>query len=112
MALFAVSRGSIAAVCLDMAVAGLGVGTAFAGLPALVVSTVPRTETGSAMSLNQVLRYVGFSLGSAATATVLEAATPAGSSVPAAGGYTVIAAIGCGAALLMALLTWLLPTRD
>jgi MFS family permease len=112
MVLFAVSRGSIAAVCLDMAVAGLGVGTAFAGLPALVVSTVPHTETGSAMSLNQVLRYVGFSLGSAATATVLEAATPAGSSVPAAGGYTVIAAIGCTAALLMALLTWLLPARD
>jgi MFS family permease len=111
MVLFAVSRGSVAAVCVDMAVAGLGVGTAFAGLPALVVAAVPRTETGSAMSLNQVLRYVGFAVGSATTATVLEAATPRGAAVPAAGGYTVIAAIGCGAALLMALLTWLIPAR-
>jgi hypothetical protein len=58
-----------------------------------------------------VLRYVGFSIGSATTATVLEAATPAGASVPAAGGYTVIAAIGFGACVLMALLTWLLPAR-
>jgi MFS family permease len=112
MVLFAVSRGNVAAVCVDMAVAGLGVGTAFAGLPALVVAAVPRTETGSAMSLNQVMRYVGFSIGSATAATVLEAATPAGASLPAAGGYTVIAAIGFGACLLMALLTWLLPARS
>ena len=112
MVLFAVSRGSIAAVCVDMAVAGLGVGTAFAGLPALVIAAVPRGETGSAMSLNQVVRYVGFSIGSATAATVLEAATPAGAAVPAAGGYTVIAAIGFCACVLMALLTWLLPARD
>ena len=43
-----------------MAVAGLGVGTVFAALPGLIVSAVPAGETGSAMSLNQVLRYVGF----------------------------------------------------
>jgi len=61
-----------------MAVAGLGVGTVFAALPALIVSAVPAREMGSAMSLNQVLRYVGFALGSALGATVLEAATPRG----------------------------------
>ena len=39
------------------------------------------------MSLNQVLRYIGFAIGSALTATVLAAATPAGAPAPAAGGY-------------------------
>jgi MFS family permease len=112
MVLFAVFRADVAEVCVVMAVAGLGVGTAFAGLPALVVAAVPREETSSAMSLNQVLRYIGFSIGSATTATVLEAATPAGSAVPVASGYTLIAAIGCGASVLMALLTWFLPSRD
>jgi MFS family permease len=111
MLLFAFFRDGVAEVCVDMAVAGLGVGTAFAGLPALVVSAVPREETSSAMSLNQVMRYIGFSIGSATTATVLEAATPPGAAVPATGGYTVIAAIGGGACLLMALLTWFLPAR-
>src|SRR3712207_9536693 len=46
--------------------------------------------SGSAMSLNQVLRYVGFALGSALTATVLAAATPSGAAAPAAGGYTTL----------------------
>jgi MFS family permease len=111
MVLFAVSRGSIAALCVMMAVAGLGVGTAFAGLPALVVAAVPAAETGSAMSLNQVLRYAGFAAGSATTGTVLEASTHAGAHAPAAGAYTVIAVIGLAACLLMALLTWLMPAR-
>ena len=61
-----------------MAVAGLGVGAAFAAFPALIISAVPPHETGSAMSLNQVLRYVGFAVGSALTATVLAAATAGG----------------------------------
>jgi MFS family permease len=111
MVLFALSRGSIAALCVVMAVAGLGVGTAFAGLPTLVVASVPAGETGSAMSLNQVLRYAGFAAGSATTGTVLEAATRPGAHAPSAGAYTVIAAIGLAACLLMALLTWLMPDR-
>jgi MFS family permease len=111
MVLFGVARGSLVVLAADMAVAGLGVGTSFSGLPATLVPAVPASETGSAMSLNQVLRYVGFSLGSATTATVLEAATPAGSTQPAGGGYTVIAGIGLAACLVMAVITWLLPAR-
>ena len=37
---------------------GIGVGMLFAALPGLIVGAVPATETGSAMSLNQVLRYI------------------------------------------------------
>jgi hypothetical protein len=63
------------------------------------------------MSLNLVLRYAGFAAGSATTGTVLEAATHAGGHGPSGSAYTVIAAIGLAACLLMALLTWVMPGR-
>jgi predicted MFS family arabinose efflux permease len=112
MLLYAFTRGSLLELCVVMAVAGLGVGTSFAGLPTLVVAAVPQRETGSAMSLNQVLRYVGFAIGSALTATVLEAATRHGAATPSSGGYTVIAVIGLVTCGLMLLVTALLPGRD
>jgi MFS family permease len=94
-----------------MAVAGLGVGGAFAALPAQVLSAVPASETGSATSLNQVLRYVGFALGSALTATVLHAATPPDADDPGSAGYTVLAVVGVAVCLATAAITWLLPRR-
>ena len=93
-----------------MAVAGLGVGAAFAAFPALIVAAVPPPETGSAMSLNQVLRYVGFAVGSALAATVLEASTPDGASAPGAGGYAVLAVVGGAVCVATATLTWLVTS--
>jgi MFS family permease len=110
--LFGVLREDLWQLFLAMAVAGFGVGTVFAALPGLIVATVPARETGSAMSLNQVLRYIGFALGSAAGATVLEASTPAGSAFPDSGGYTAIAMVGIGACVALAVLTAALPARS
>jgi|tagenome__1003787_1003787.scaffolds.fasta_scaffold20985391_6 MFS family permease len=109
--LFALARSDLWQVFLVMAVAGLGVGAAFAAFPALLVSAVPASETGSAMSLNQVLRYTGFAVGSALTATVLTAATPDGARAPAASGYTTIAIIGLAVCLTTAVVTRLLAPR-
>ncbi|GAB4079642.1 MFS transporter [Modestobacter muralis] len=108
--LFALLRDELWQLFLASTVVGLGVGTMFAALPGLIVRAVPKSETGSAMSLNQVLRYVGFSLGSALSATVLEAATPDGSAFPAGSGYTTIGWIGVGACVAVGLLTAVLPT--
>ncbi|MBI3256881.1 MAG: MFS transporter [Actinobacteria bacterium] len=85
---------------------GIGVGTTFAAMPALIVATVPEHRTGSAMSLNQVLRTVGGALGSALSATVLAAHTPAGMHFPDEGAYTIafgIGALACLAALVVTL---------
>ena len=109
--LFGLARTELWQVFLVMAVAGLGVGAAFAAIPALVISTVPSSETGSAMSLNQVLRYVGFAIGSALTATVLAAATPEGAAAPSSEGYSAIAVLGFAVCLLTAVVAWLLPPR-
>jgi MFS family permease len=109
--LLLVARTQLWELFVVMAVAGFGVGAAFAAFPALIISAVPQHETGSAMSLNQVLRYVGFAVGSALTATVLAAATPATASSPGSSGYGTIAVIGLVVCLTTAAATWFIPGR-
>jgi predicted MFS family arabinose efflux permease len=106
--LFVFARGSLWQVCVIMGVAGLGVGCSFAALPGLIVRAVPPDETGSAMSFNQVLRYIGYSMGSALSGTVLEAHTPAGHRLPLERGYDVAALIGCGVLIVAAAASFLL----
>ena len=110
--LFLVLRDELWQLFVLMAVAGLGVGAAFAAFPALIISTVPASETGSATSLNQVLRYVGFATGSALTATILAAATPAGASSPGGDGYGAVGVVGLAVSLLTAAVTWLFLGRS
>jgi MFS family permease len=109
--LFWLTRTELWQLFVVMTVAGVGVGAAFAALPALVVSAVPPSETGSAMSLNQVLRYVGFAIGSALTAAVLAARTSPGAAAPAGSGYATLALVGLAVCLATAALTWLVARR-
>lgn len=72
MVLIAVRHDTLAQALVAMAVGGLGSGFTFSSLPMLIVPHVPREETGSAMAFNQLLRYLGFSVGSAVTVALLE----------------------------------------
>ena len=54
-----------------MAVLGLGYGLTYAAIPGIIVRAVPESETGSATGFYQVVRYIGFSIGSALAASVL-----------------------------------------
>ncbi len=65
-----------------MGVLGLGYGLTYAAIPGIIVRAVPESETGSATGFYQVVRYIGFSVGSALAASVLAAETPAGSQLP------------------------------
>ena len=109
--LFATARTELWELFLLMGVCGFGVGGAFSAFPGLIARAVPPSETGSAMGLNQVLRYVGFATGSALTATLLEAATPEGGAYPASGGYTALGLLACGVALVTAVLIAVLLRR-
>lgn len=110
--MFAVDRSSPWLVVLVMAMAGLGIGCTFAALPGLIVASVPAHETGSAMSFNQVLRYVGYSMGSALSATVLEAHTPTGQLLPEAGGYTTVALLGVIVLIVAGVVSAVVPGRE
>ncbi|WP_369382850.1 MFS transporter [Streptomyces sp. cg36] len=108
---FALAHSALWHMFLAMGVMGLGVGCAFAVIPNLVVRAVPANETGSAISFNQVLRCVGYTIGSALSATVLQASTPAGKLLPTSGGYTMASLVGIALALLTVLVAVTLAPR-
>jgi len=56
-----------------MTLGGLGSGLSFTSIPWLVTEVVPASESASVLSLNIVLRFVGFSVGSVASLAVMEA---------------------------------------
>jgi hypothetical protein len=64
------------------------------------------------MSINQVVRSVGFSLGSAVGGLVLAAGTPAGDLFPASGAYTAVAWIGIAAMTATGLICTVLGSRS
>jgi MFS family permease len=92
-----------------MAVLGLGYGLTFAAIPGIIVRAVPEGETGSATGFYQVVRYIGFSVGSALAASVLASATAAGSRLPDRAGYTTVIWIGIGIGVIAAALAWAMP---
>jgi hypothetical protein len=59
-------------------------------MPALILAAVPPQQTGSAIGLNQVLRTVGGSVGSALVGALLAAATLTGERLPLEHGYTLV----------------------
>ena len=111
MVMFLFLRTSLWEIFIVMAIGGLGVGCTFAAMPAFIVRAVPSTETGSALGVNQVLKVIGSSLGSALTASVLTAHTPLHARFPTDSGYTMAALIGIGIWVLAAVLSFVLPGR-
>ncbi|SKK63494.1 Uncharacterised protein [Mycobacteroides abscessus subsp. massiliense] len=83
-----------------MSLLGFGVGAVSAVMPAAILAVTPDAETAAAMSINQVVRSIGFSAGSAASAIILAAYTAASHFAPPETGFTVAA--GVGAALSIA----------
>jgi MFS family permease len=107
--MLAFAHGSLWEIAVLMAVAGFGVGAVFGVMPGLIVGSVPAGETGSALSFNQVLRYIGYSIGSVLSAVVLQAATAPGHALPAASGYTTSGLVACGVWAATAATAMLVP---
>ncbi|MGE0026646.1 MAG: MFS transporter [Thermoleophilia bacterium] len=108
-AFFAFEHTHLWEAFVTMAVVGVGLGYTFAAIPGLIVRAVPAAETGSAMGFYQVVRYIGFSIGSAVAAAVLAAHTPAGAALPGESGYVTALALGAGLCVAAGLMAWLLP---
>jgi predicted MFS family arabinose efflux permease len=104
-AFFALAHGALWEAFVMMAVMGVGFGYTFAAIPGLVARAVPRHETGSAMGLYQVVRYVGFSVGSALTASIIAGHTVSGSAAPGEQGYLIALWVGVAACLVSALVS-------
>ena len=89
--LFAAASDSLLAVLAAMAILGFGVGGVSAIMPKLVLVDVPQPETASVLSINQIVRSIGFSIGSALAGLLLAAATPSDTLLPDEHGYVTAA---------------------
>jgi predicted MFS family arabinose efflux permease len=103
---FALAHGSLWEAFVAMGVVGVGFGYTFAAIPGLIARAVPSSETGSAMGLYQVIRYIGFSLGSALAASILAGETVAGQ--VSERGYVAALWVGTAACVISAAATFLL----
>lgn len=108
---FALVRSSLWLPFVVMGMLGLGVGLFSAAMPAAILAVTPAAETSSAMSFNQVVRAVGFSVGSALGGLILAAYTPPAATFPANSGYTAAAWMGAAAMSVTILVTLLLDYR-
>ncbi|WP_242907186.1 MFS transporter [Actinomadura terrae] len=108
---FAVFHGALWQAFVTTGVLGVGLGTTFAAIPGLIVQAIPAGETGSAMGFYQVVRFTGFSLGSALTATIL-AAHAGGDGRPAEGGYVMVLWISAAICVAAAALAWFMASRS
>jgi predicted MFS family arabinose efflux permease len=90
--LFVSARQQLLGAVLAMAVLGAGVGAFSAAMPSVILSVTPEAETASAMGVNQVVRSIGFSIGSAVGGLVLAAHTSG--TFPRPSGYTSAAWVG------------------
>jgi predicted MFS family arabinose efflux permease len=95
---------------VTMGILGLGLGITYAAIPGQIVQAVPERETGSAMGFYQVVRYVGFSTGSALTASIL--ASHSSGSQPSLNAYTTVFWVAGAICVAAALLAWILPALD
>ncbi|MDP4501658.1 MFS transporter [Nonomuraea turcica] len=92
-------------------VGSMGVGLAYGSMPALIMGAVPRNETASANSFNTLMRSIGTSVSAAVVGVVLAqmTVTMGGHTLPSESGFRTALLIGCGVALVAALLTLTLP---
>ncbi|MGW5720420.1 MFS transporter [Amycolatopsis sp. NPDC003865] len=92
---------------------GAGVGIAYAAMPALIMGSVPVTETASANGLNSLMRSVGTAISSAVMAAMLAqlTITVGGLTVPSLFGFRATFAVAACAALAGVVLAALVPKR-
>jgi len=93
--LFALARAHLAEPTIAMSILGIGVGAFSAAMPGVILAATPKAETASAMSVNQVVRSVGFSIGSALGGLILAGHTS--KLFPRESGYTIAAWTGAAA---------------
>jgi predicted MFS family arabinose efflux permease len=72
LVLLAAFHATLTQVVLVMVVAGLGSGFSLGVIPGVLLRHVPQAEAGSALSVNHVLRYLGYAAGSALAVASLE----------------------------------------
>ncbi|MFF1644577.1 MFS transporter [Streptomyces sp. NPDC058240] len=88
-----------------------GVGLAYGAMPALIMGSVPLSETAAANGFNTLMRSLGTSIGAAVIGVVLSHmnVTMGGHSLTSEDGFRTGLLIGCGVALVAAVIAAAIP---
>jgi MFS family permease len=109
MAMFAFAHQDKWELYVATAIMGAGFGLVFAAMSSLIVSAVPREQTGVASGMNANIRTIGGSIGAALMASIVTSDLGAGG-LPKEAGYTHGFALLGGALVVAALAALLIPT--
>ncbi|WP_326609280.1 MFS transporter [Streptomyces scopuliridis] len=103
--------GSAWGIMLAIMVINSGVGLAYGSMPALIMSSVPLSETAAANSFNTLMRSLGTSIGAAVIGLVLSQMTTSigGRSITSESGFRTGLLIGCGIAVVSAAIAAVIP---
>ena len=105
--------GTTVGVLVSVMVICSGIGLAYGAMPALIMGSVPVSETGSANSFNTLMRSVGTSVAGAVVGVVLAHMTHdiGGISMPSEGGFQTGLLFGAGAAAIAAVIALAIPGK-
>ncbi|RCG22906.1 MFS transporter [Streptomyces diacarni] len=94
-----------------MIVVNSGVGLAYGSMPALIMGSVPQSETAAANGFNTLMRSLGTSIGAAVVGVVLAqmTLTKGGYTFTSESGFRTGLLIGCGVALVAAAVAAAIP---
>ncbi|MBK3628647.1 MFS transporter [Streptomyces sp. MBT49] len=107
--------GSAWGVMVVTIITSSGVGLAYGAMPALIMSSVPVTETAAANGFNTLMRSLGTSIGSAVIGVILSqmTVTLGGHTLPSEDGFRTALLVGGGLALVSAAIAAVIPAaRD
>ncbi len=105
--------GSAPGLLVVTCVSSAGVGLAYGAMPALIMSSVPLSETASANSFNTLMRSVGTTTSAAVIGVVLAQMTTqfGGHAIPTEAGFRTGLLLGCGVAVVAALVALGIPGK-
>lgn len=100
-------------LALFSAIAGAGVGLAYAAMPTLIINAVPASETAAANGLNSLMRSIGTSSSSAVVGMVLSGMTTriGTITIPSLAGFRTSLLVACGACAVALVVAVFIPGR-
>jgi MFS family permease len=99
-------------VLVTVVIVSSGVGLAYGAMPALIMGSVPQSETASANAFNTLMRSLGTSIGAAVIGVVLAQLTTdfGGHALASEAGFRTALLIGCGVSLIAGAIALFIPS--
>lgn len=108
-----IGMGSTWGVLATALVVNSGVALAYGAMPALIMGSVPRSETAAANGFNTLMRSLGTTSGAAIVGVILaQMSTPLGGGVvPSEEGFRTVLLVGAGVSVLAAVISACIPRQ-